>query len=119
MKGLDGRRILVVEDESLVAMLIEDLLQEAGCVVVGPVGRVAKAVVMAQAEVIDAALLDLNLAGESVIPIIEALTRRNVPFVFVTGYGHGHLPAGYTDRPVLRKPFRQEDLVKELLGVIA
>jgi DNA-binding response OmpR family regulator len=98
---LEGLRVLVVEDEFLVATLIEDMLVAAGCVVAGPIPRLSEALDAVNSRTFDAAVLDVNLAGHRVFPVAEALSRRNVPFVFVTGYGSGVLPGEYAERPRL------------------
>ena len=108
-------RVLVVEDEFLVATLIQDMLESAGYLVLGPIPRLAEALDAAGREAYDAAVLDVNLAGERVYPVAEVLSRRNVPFVFVTGYGPNSLPPEYADRPRLCKPFR----IAELLGALS
>ena len=107
---LQGLRILVVEDEMMVAMLMEDLLEGFGCTIVGPAATIAEALLLTAAEAIDGALLDMNLAGRSVYPIAEELARLGIPFVFVTGYGDQELPGDYNNRPRLPKPFRRLDL---------
>src|SRR5438477_10424078 len=94
-----GPRVLVVEDEYLVASMLEEVLVEAGFVVVGPVPRLPEAVVAAGKLEIDVALLDVNLAGQRVFPVAEALERRAIPFIFMTGYGSHTLPPQYKDRP--------------------
>jgi len=109
--ALEGVRVLVVEDEFLVATLIEDMLESAGCVVAGPISRVAEALDAVGHECYDAAVLDVNLAGDRVDPVAEALSRRNIPFVFVTGYGIGALPGEFAGRPRLCKPFKMSDLI--------
>jgi CheY-like chemotaxis protein len=88
---LAGLRILVVEDEVLIAMLIEEMLQELGCEVVGPVATIEAAVDLVERNSLDGALLDSNLNGKSVIAVIEALAARTVPFVMLTGYERGDL----------------------------
>ncbi|HEX5464137.1 MAG TPA: response regulator [Burkholderiales bacterium] len=105
-----GLRVLLVEDESVVAMLLEDILGELGCEVVGPVAQIDKAVEMAQHEKIDAAILDVNLNGRKVYPVADALAARSIPFIFATGYGRDSLRAPYDDRPMLQKPFQQRDI---------
>ena len=102
-----GRRVLVVEDESLVAMLLETILEDMGCVPVGPASTVDEGLSMATDEVIDAALLDVNVAGRQVFPIAQILKDRGVPFVFSTGYGEGGLPDEWRGQPTLQKPFTQ------------
>lgn len=116
--SLQGARVLVVEDEYLVASLIEDMLQTAGCSVAGPIPRLAQAVDAAENEACDAAVLDVNLAGQRVFPVAEILTRRKVPFVLVTGYGGNTLPPEYAACPRLHKPFRLADLLAALTAML-
>lgn len=116
--ALEGIRVLVVEDEFLVATLIEDMLTSAGCVVSGPVSRVPEALDAVGRGNFDAAVLDINLAGDRIDPVADALSRRNVPFVFVTGYSRGLLPGEYATRPRLRKPFKLADLLGILSSVV-
>ena len=101
-----GRRVLIVEDESLVAMLLETILEDMGCVPVGPAATVDEGLRMAS-EPIDAALLDVNVAGRQVFPIAQALKDRGVPFVFSTGYGEGGLPDEWRGHSTLQKPFTE------------
>jgi DNA-binding response OmpR family regulator len=108
---LDGLRILVVEDEYLVASLIQDFLEIAGCVVLGPIARLAEAVDAARSDSCDAAVLDVNLGGRLVFPVAEILSHRRIPFAFVTGYATGSLPAEHHARPIIRKPFRKDELL--------
>ncbi|WP_287105107.1 response regulator, partial [Brevundimonas sp.] len=90
---LSGRRVLVVEDESLVAMLLETILEDMECVPIGPASNIDEGETLARDTVeLDAALLDVNVAGRQVFPVAEALKSRGVPFVFSTGYGEGGLP---------------------------
>src|SRR4051794_37719889 len=102
---LSGRRILVVEDEMIAAWVLEKILTELGCKVIGPAARVKEALAMIEAEVIEAVLLDVNLNGEKSYPVADALAARGVPFVFSTGYNEDSLPEGYRDFPVLQKPY--------------
>jgi CheY-like chemotaxis protein len=110
-------RVLLVEDESMVALLLENMLAELGHEVVGPVARLDAALAMAQGQALDAALLDVNLNGKEIYPVAEALAAREIPFVFVTGYGRRALRAPYCDRPILPKPFRRDDL-RELFAAV-
>ncbi len=87
MSGLAGKRILVIEDEGIIAAMIEDMLTELGAVVVGPVGTLAKGVELAGRAAIDAAMLDVNIRSEKIDPVVETLRGRGVPFVLATGYG--------------------------------
>lgn len=102
---LSGRRVLVVEDEMIVAWLLEDMLADLGCAVVGPAARVNQALAMLDAEAIDAAVLDVNLNGQMSYPVADALAARGVPFVFSTGYNKDSLPNSYQSFLVLQKPF--------------
>ena len=103
--------MLVVEDEPLVALEIETELAEAGATVVGPAGTLEAAARLIEAEPLDAALLDANLAGRPVDTLAAALDARGVPFAFASGYGPAGLPEGFRDRPLLGKPFGAEALV--------
>ena len=107
-----GLRVLVVEDENLVALLLEDMLAELGHTVIGPVARVKKALDMIQREEIDIAILDVNINGENTYSIADVLAARNVPFVFSTGYDKKTLHEPHQDRPILQKPFQLQDLEK-------
>ncbi len=118
MKKLAGVRILVVEDEFLVASLIQDILENAGCIVLGPVPRLAEAVDAAEIDTCEVAVLDVNLAGKRVFPVAEVLSRRHIPFIFVTGYGTASLPQEHRGRPTIRKPFRNEELLNAVSGLL-
>lgn len=112
---LHGRSILVVEDEALVAMMIEDLLLDFGAAVVGPAATLTEALELARtATPLHAAVLDLNIAGASSVSVAEVLASRGVPFAFASGYGEGGLPPALEDRPMLSKPFSQESLIRIL-----
>lgn len=111
---LSGLRVLVVEDEAAISLLLEDMLLDLGCEVVGPAGRLAVAKVMAEEENLDLAILDVNVAGEPIYPVVDALAKRGVPFVFSTGYGSAGIDEPYRNRPVLQKPFGQSDLARLL-----
>jgi CheY-like chemotaxis protein len=114
---LFGRRILIVEDEALVSMVIEEALRDLGCDIVGPVGTLDQALALARTEPLDGALLDVNLGGEPVYPVADALSSRGIPFAFVTGYGEGGIIARYATAPALVKPF-QLATVELVLGEI-
>ena len=105
-----GNRILVVEDEPLVAMNLSKSLSELGFSVVGPYSTLAKAATAAVQTEVDAALLDVNLSGETVYPVAEILASKNVPFAFITGYGTEALPGKFANAPVLQKPVDQQTL---------
>jgi CheY-like chemotaxis protein len=110
-KLLSGRRILVVEDEMLVLIMIEDMLADLGCKSVTSAATVDKALALTNAQVFDAAILDINLNGHDSRPVAEALSARGVPFVYSTGNTDHSSTNGYSGRPVLRKPFKFEELV--------
>ncbi|WP_411380295.1 response regulator [Pseudomonas sp. MPB26] len=110
MTSFTGIRVLLVEDEGAIAMLIEEMLEDMGCTVVASVAQLAKALQVADAVDVDVAILDVNLAGERVFPAARVLRARNIPFLFSTGYGASGLPAEFVDCPVLHKPFAEADL---------
>jgi CheY-like chemotaxis protein len=99
--------ILVVDDESLIVMLLEDMLLDLGCNVVGPASAVAPAIALIEAagQTIDGAILDVNLRGELIYPVADLLQARNVPFVFVTGYASHGVDPRYAAIPAVAKPF--------------
>ncbi len=97
---LNGLRILVVEDEALAALQLEDMLTDLGCTVIGPAARLRQALDLLERQVIDAAVLDLNVAGELVYPVADRLTDRGIQFLFVTGYRAAPSP-----RPIAPAPF--------------
>lgn len=109
-----GLRVLVVEDQMIIAMEIEDVLGALGCVIAGPVGKLAAALQMAQEGAFDAAILDVNLDGEMVFPVAAMLLERRIPFAFASGYGKSSLPPEWHDTPHLGKPLRSEELIRFL-----
>jgi CheY-like chemotaxis protein len=111
---LAGKRILLVEDEMLVAVLIEDLLEDLGCTTLGPFGTLKAALEAAETEIFDLAVLDVNLGGERAYGVAELLSHRNIPFLFLSGYGQSAMPADRPDWKVCSKPFRREELASAL-----
>jgi len=111
-------RVLVVEDQMLVALEIACLLEDIGCEPVGPVGHVQTALLALTKEPLDAALLDVDLAGESVEPIAELLKRRGIPFALVTGYARERIPARLRDYPYVGKPFTFGDMKATVLALL-
>jgi two-component SAPR family response regulator len=105
-------KVLVVEDETMVALDIESMLEELGCVVVASVPRLLKALGLAASLDIDLAVLDINLAGEVVYPLAFRLVARGIPFLFPTGYSTATLPPDLRDRPLVRKPVALDGLRK-------
>ena len=118
---LVGLKVLVVEDEALVAMLLEDMLTDHGCEVVGAASRLSQALELVGDPSLDfdAAILDVNLGGDPIFPVAEALAARGAPFVFATGYGAAGLPDSWRDRPTLQKPFSHHDVGRALAEAVA
>ena len=112
-------RVLVVEDEYLIRMLLEDMLADLGYAVAHAVGTIAEASQFATAGAFDVAILDVNVDGEEVYPVADILAQRGLPFMFVTGYGEGSLPAKYRSRPALQKPFQSEQLRSTIERLLA
>jgi len=116
---LQGTKVFVVEDEAAISMLLEDILLDFGCEVVGPAARLTTALEMAENESFDVAILDVNVAGEPIYPVAEAIAKRGLPLVFSTGYGGAGIREPFRDRPVVQKPFSQADLKRTLTGAVA
>ena len=112
--GLKGLRLLIAEDEFLLAIMLEQDLQSCGCSTLGPFGGLAQATQAARDEPFDCAILDVNLNGEAVFPLADELVARAVPFVFLSGYSKAHLPERFRTRPRVSKPYDLETLVKEI-----
>jgi CheY-like chemotaxis protein len=107
---------MLVEDEGLIALMLEDMIEDLGCEIAVSAAAVAPALAWLDAGgEADVALLDVNLGGEAVFPVAEALTRRGVPFAFTTGYGEAH-DARFRHAPLLSKPIKQERLQRLLEG---
>jgi CheY-like chemotaxis protein len=118
-KLLFGRRFLVVEDDMLIRLTLENMLAELGCESVSAAATIDQALDLIEAHVFDIATLDLNLGGAASYPIADTLAKRGVPFVFSTGYGEHSLRDGYRDRPILKKPFRYEQLAEILARLVS
>jgi CheY-like chemotaxis protein len=116
---LSNRKVLVVEDEMMIAMLIEDMLDEFGCKLVGPATTVPRALDLIGKQQVEVAVLDLNLDGHDTYAIADALQQKNVPFIFATGYGSTGLRQEYGNRPILQKPFQARDLENALAEALA
>ena len=115
---LAGRRILVVEDSPLIAAVLEDMLKDMGCSVVGPTGNMAFAVDLAKVEALDAAIIDLNIRGGKVYPVAEVLRDRDVPFLLASGYADWTLREDFKDRPRLTKPYTADTVEQKLLKLL-
>ena len=118
MVALKGARVLVLEDEAILAFALEDMLLELGCEVVGPAMRLADALSLVEKDPLDAAVLDVNIAGDRSYCVAEILERRGIPFIFATGYGSGGVEVKRPDVRVLAKPYRQADLEAELIRLL-
>jgi CheY-like chemotaxis protein len=114
MTTLSSLKVLVVEDEALVSMLVEDMLTDLGCTIIGPAAEIEEALRLAGSADIDAALLDVNLGGRPIFPVADALKARGVPFAFASGYGEAGLTDDHRGATVLQKPFREADLRRVL-----
>ncbi|WP_062203196.1 response regulator [Aureimonas sp. AU12] len=110
-----GLRVFAVEDESLVAMQLEDILEELGCEIVGMAMRVGRALEMLGAlRAVDVAVLDMNVAGEKVYPVAEYLRSRDIPIVFATGYGRNGIMEEWRDNPILQKPYTGDQVAEAI-----
>jgi CheY-like chemotaxis protein len=116
---LSNERLLVVEDEALVLMMIEDMLADLGCSSVTTAASVENALALIDVNVFDAAMLDMNLNGSDSRPVADALISRDVPFVYCTGNASLDMKDGYPERPVLRKPFQYQQLAAILTGLLS
>jgi DNA-binding NtrC family response regulator len=115
MDALPGKKILVVEDEPLVALLVVDILQEAGCTVVGPAYDVSTALRLFEHDSPDGAVLDINLGRDQTsAPIADVLERAGIPFIYATGYGAAALRVKDRHKPRVDKPFDKQNLLRTL-----
>jgi CheY-like chemotaxis protein len=119
LQDFSGVRVLVVEDEFAILLLLEDMLAELGCQIVGTATRLSDALTLAGKAECDAAVLDVNINGENVGPVAEALDARGIPMVFSTGYGRSGLEPRWRERPVLQKPYRLEEFAAALRVALA
>lgn len=111
---LRGKRVLLVEDEPLIAMLAEEMLAELGCIVHAVAPTVPKALEIAEDGGFEAAVLDVNVARQRVFPVADLLAAKGIPFAFASGYGESEMVGEYQSRPRLGKPYTTEDLERAL-----
>jgi CheY-like chemotaxis protein len=112
-----GKRVLVVEDELMIRMLLQDMLEDLGHTLAGEAGRIEEAVELAKEGEFDVAILDVNLNGQPISPVVDVLIERRVPFVFATGYGQRGVPEPYRKTPTLQKPFQLDALAQAIEAV--
>ena len=117
MPWLKDKRILVVEDEALIAVMVEDMLTELGSREVGPAATIEAALELARSAEIDAAVLDVNVRGERIDPVAETLLARGIPVLFATGYGEVRLASG-VQTTVIDKPYTQDKLARGLAAAM-
>ena len=109
-----GKRILVVEDELMIRLLLQDMLEDLGHTLAGEAGDIEQALTLAKQGEFDVAILDVNLDGQPISPVVEILIERGLPFVFATGYGQRGVPEAYRTTPTLQKPFQADALAQAI-----
>jgi len=114
-----GKRVLVVEDELMIRMLLEGMLTDLGHTVAAEAGSIEEALSLAKQAEFDVAVLDVNLNNQPITPVVEVLVRRGVPFVFASGYGRQGVPEAYRQSPTLQKPFQVEALALAIDAALA
>jgi CheY-like chemotaxis protein len=118
-KPASTKRVLIVEDELMIRMLLEGMLEDLGHTVAGQAGTIEEALALAKQADFDVALLDVNLNGKPITPVVAVLAARGLPFVFASGYGQRGVPEEYRDSPALQKPFQAEALAAALQAATA
>ncbi len=113
-----GLKVFIVEDESLITMLLEDILEEVGCTVAGSALTLKQALDQADTVAADVAILDINLGGDPIFPVAEKLVARGMPIIFASGYGATTLPDAWRDRPTLPKPFSADQVTAAVAGAV-
>jgi CheY-like chemotaxis protein len=114
-----GRRVLIVEDELMIRMLLEGMLTDLGHTVAAEAGTIEEALKLAKDAEFDVAVLDVNLNSRPITPVAELLVERGVPFVFASGYGQRGVPEAYRNSPTLQKPFQVEALAQAIDAALA
>ena len=114
--SVSGKRLLLVEDEALVGMMMKDSLTELGFSVIGPFSRIADAMQAAREETFQAAILDINVKGEMIYDLADAIAARDIPLIFVTGYGSEAIEERFKTVPVLQKPVDRTALERVLVS---
>lgn len=119
MGGGPACRVLFVEDEAIVSMLIEDMLLDLGIEVVGPVSKMDEALAQAQDAEVEAAVLDINIGGQLTYPVADILRERRIPVIFATGYGAAAVPERYRGTPTVHKPFDRQNFAAVIKAALA
>ncbi len=114
-----GKRVLVVEDEPMIRLLLDDMLADLGYTMAVEAGRLDEALAKAKDGEFDVAILDVNLDGQPITPVVDVLAARGVPFVFVSGYARRGIPEAHSHVPLLQKPFQSDGLASALAAVVA
>jgi DNA-binding response OmpR family regulator len=114
---LVGRRVLVVEDEAMVALMLDEVLTLAGCVVIGPAGTTTEALALLERETIHCAVLDVKLTDGMSFPVADALAARAIPFIVTTGYGQDQID-GFDGAPVVRKAYIADEVIEAIAGIL-
>jgi CheY-like chemotaxis protein len=115
-----GLKVFVVEDEAMIAMMLEDILLDMGCTVLGPSFGIDQAIALIESgDHPDVAILDVNVAGQTVYPVAELLAARGVPLIFATGYGSVGLAEAWRSRITVQKPYAQDDIERALRAALA
>jgi CheY-like chemotaxis protein len=117
-KTVAGMRVFIVEDELMIRMLLDGMLTDLGHTVAAEAGTIEEALTLAKQADFDVALLDVNLNGKPINPVVEILIERGLPFVFASGYGQRGVPEAYQASPTLQKPFQVEALAKALEAAV-
>jgi CheY-like chemotaxis protein len=112
-----GKRVLVVEDEPMIRLLLDDMLTDLGYSMAAEAGRLDDALAAAKQGEFDVAILDVNLNGQPITPVVDVLVARGVPFLFVSGYARRGIPEAHSRIPLLQKPFQTEGLARALAAV--
>ncbi len=112
-----GKRVLVVEDEPMIRLLLDDMLTDLGYTMAAEAGRLDEALAVAEQGEFDIAILDVNLDGQPITPVVDVLVARGVPFVFVSGYARRGIPEAHSKIPLLQKPFQADGLARALAAV--
>ncbi|MGH6671602.1 MAG: response regulator [Xanthobacteraceae bacterium] len=112
-----GKRVLVVEDEPMIRLLLDDMLTDLGYTMAAEAGRLEEALTVAKQGEFDVAILDVNLNGQPISPVADVLTARGVPFVFVSGYARRGIPEEHSTIPLLQKPFQADGLARALAAI--